>query len=184
MTMPILPGTDGVQRMSKSLANYVGVAEAPEEIFGKVMRVPDTAMPEYDRLLLAGDKDEAGEGSLAGMAPNEAKRALAGSLVERFCGAEAARAAEEHFNRLFVRHEAPEDVEEVTVPAGGEVHLPAFLADNFDISRSEARRLIGQGGVKIGGEAHPGDELDVDSARLDGKVVQVGKRRHRRVRVG
>ncbi len=105
MTMPILVGTDGAQKMSKSLGNYVGVTEAPEEMFGKLMRIPDEAMAEYFRLLL-GDEVPAGP-------PNEAKRELGRRIVARFHDDDAAREAEEHFDRLFVRHEAPEEVEEV-----------------------------------------------------------------------
>jgi tyrosyl-tRNA synthetase len=178
MTMPILVGTDGVQKMSKSLGNYVGVAEPPEEMFGKVMRVPDEAMSEYFRLLL-------GEGVPAG-SPNRAKRKLAGRIVERFHGASAAASAEEHFNRLFVRHEAPEEIEEVALREyldgkAGTVHLPQVMADAFGISSSEARRLLAQGGVKLDGEPL-GETLDMDPADLDGRVLQVGKRRFRRMR--
>jgi tyrosyl-tRNA synthetase len=176
LTMPILPGIDGVQRMSKSLGNYVGVTDPPEEMFGKLMRVPDETMPQYYSLLLG----EEPEGSAA---PNEAKRALARRLVERFHGSDEAAAAEEHFDRLHVRHELPEQIEEAVVSANGPVHLPALLAEQFGISRSEARRLIGQGGVKIDGEVVGDDELDIAAEKLDGAVVQVGKRRHKRVRI-
>lgn len=171
MTMPILPGIDGVRKMSKSSGNYIGVTEAPEEMFGKVMRVPDANLEQYWQLLLSEDPP-------AGQAPNEAKRELARRLIARFHGPEAPAAAEEHFNRLFVRHEAPEDVEEFEVT--GEVHLPAALADAFGLSRSEARRLIGQGGVKRDGEPLPPEPLDYAAAELDGSVIQVGKRRFRR----
>jgi tyrosyl-tRNA synthetase len=176
MTMPILPGIDGVQRMSKTLGNYVGVTQPPEEMFGRLMRVPDDAMPEYYRLLLGGPP-------AAGRSAVEAKRELARRIVERFHGEEAAAAAEQHFDRLFKEHKPPEDVEEATLAADGEVHLPALLAEQFGLSRSEARRLIGQGGVKIDGEAVGADELDLPPQRLDGKVLQVGKRRHKRFRL-
>lgn len=171
MTMPILPGIDGVKKMSKSTGNYIGVTEAPEEMFGKVMRVPDANLEQYWQLLLSEDPP-------AGQAPNEAKRELARRLIARFHGPDAPAAAEEHFNRLFVRHEAPEDVEEFEV--SGEVHLPAALADAFGLSRSEARRLIGQGGVKRDGEPLPAEPLDYAATELDGSVIQVGKRRFRR----
>ena len=181
MTMPILVGTDGEQKMSKSLGNYVGVTDAPEEMFGRLMRIPDEAMADYYRLLLG---DEVPDGPA-----NEAKRALARRIVERFHDAGAAMAGEEHFNRLFVQHEAPEEVEEFDLAPylgenGGRVHLPQLMAAAFEISSSEARRLIKQGGVKLDGEALGTDELDVDSARLDGCVLQVGKRRFRRLRAG
>jgi tyrosyl-tRNA synthetase len=173
LTMPILPGTDGVEKMSKSLGNHIGVTEPPEEMYGKTLSVPDEAMGQYYALLL-------GEELPADVGPRDAKRALARRLVERFHSAEAAQAAEEHFDRVFVRHEVPADIPEVTV-AAGEVHVPALLADAFGVSRSDARRQLGQGGVKLDGE--PFSALDVDAASLDGRVLQLGKRRFARVRV-
>jgi tyrosyl-tRNA synthetase len=179
LTMPILVGVDGVQKMSKSLDNYVGVTDAPEEMFGRLMRIPDEAMPEYFRLLL-------GEEVPAGPA-NQAKRGLARRIVERFHDAAAAGEAEEHFDRLFVRHEAPDEVQEVELaPYLGEdaasVHLPLLMAGAFEISSSEARRLIEQGGVKLDGEALSAGSLDLEPSALDGRVLQVGKRRFRRLR--
>jgi tyrosyl-tRNA synthetase len=165
--------------MSKSLGNYVGVTDAPEEMFGKLMSVPDTAMGDYYRLLLREQVDVAGHAG-------EAKRELGRRLVERFHGAGAAADAEEHFDRLHVRHEVPEDVAEAVVEASGPngaVHLPALLAEQFGLSRSEARRLIDQGGVRIGGRVVEGGRLEVPAAELDGQVLQVGKRRHKRLRV-
>lgn len=171
MTMPILPGIDGVKKMSKSTGNYIGVTDPPEEMFGKLMRVPDANLREYWNLLLSEDPPaEAG--------PNEAKRELGRRLVSRFHGPEASIEAEEHFNRLFVRHEVPEDVGEFEI--SGEVHLPAALADAFGISRSEARRVIGQGGVRKDGEPLPAEPLDYPASALDGAVIQVGKRRFKR----
>ncbi len=176
MTMPILPGIDGVKKMSKSTGNYIGVTDPPEEMFGKVMRVPDANLEEYWRLLLSEDPPlENG--------PNEAKRELARRLVARFHGDGAPDAAEEHFNRLFVRHEVPEDVEELKF-SEDPVHLPALVADAFGVSRSEARRSITQGGVKLDGETLPGEPLDLPASDLDGKVLQLGKRRFRRLMIG
>jgi tyrosyl-tRNA synthetase len=180
LTMPILVGTDGVQKMSKSLDNYVGVTDAPEEMFGRLMRIPDEAMPEYYRLLL-------GEELPADLPPNEAKRALGRRIVERFHDAAAAAAAEEHFNRLFVERGLPEEIEEVDLSryAGEDgvlVHIPVLMADAFGISSSEARRLLKQGGVKLDGEPLGADTLDVAPGELDGKVLQAGKRRFRRLR--
>jgi tyrosyl-tRNA synthetase len=179
LTMPLLVGTDGAQKMSKSLGNYVGVTEAPEEMFGKLMRLPDEAMPDYFRLLL-GTEPPSGP-------PNEAKRELARRIVERFHDSAAGAAAERHFDRLFVDHEPPEEVEEVALGAylgedGGSVHLPRLMAGAFQISSSEARRLLGQGGVKLDGERLGGDRLDLDPRDLDGRVLQLGKRRFRRLR--
>jgi tyrosyl-tRNA synthetase len=179
LTMPILPGTDGVRRMSKSLGNYVGVTDAPEEMFGKLMSVPDAAMGEYYRLLLGAQLDPDRH-------PGEAKRELARRLVERFHGADAAAASEERFDQLHVRREIPGEVAEAVVEASGpngSVHLPALLAEHFDLSRSEARRLIDQGGVRIGGRVLEAGRLDVPASELDEQVLQVGKRRHKRVRV-
>jgi tyrosyl-tRNA synthetase len=182
LTMPILVGTDGVKKMSKSLGNYIGVTEAPEEMFGKTMRVPDEAMPEYFRLVLGAEP-------AAGAPPNEAKRALARGIVERFHDADAARAAEEHFNRLFVQRQAPDEMEELGLgPYAGEngdqVHLPLLMAGAFEISSSEARRLIRQGGAKLDGETIASDTLDLAPEALDGRVLQLGKRRFRRLRAG
>jgi tyrosyl-tRNA synthetase len=179
MTLPILVGIDGEQKMSKSLGNYVGVTDPPEEMFGRLMRVPDDAMPEYFRLLL-GEEVPTGP-------PNEAKRELARRLVARYNGDSGAAAAEEHFNRVFVDHEAPADLEEAAIephvgPDGAAVHMPRLMGELFGMSASEARRLIGQGGVKLDGETIPADRLDFDLADLDGRVLQVGKRRFRRLR--
>jgi tyrosyl-tRNA synthetase len=179
LTMPILVGIDGTQKMSKSLGNYVGVTDRPEEMFGRLMRVPDSAMPDYFRLLLGGEVPDG--------APNEAKRQLARRIVERFHGAAGAEAGEEHFNRLFVRHEAPADIEELALSPqaggdGGRVHMPGLIAAGFEISSSEARRLIEQGGVRLDGEPIAGDRLDIPAGELDGRILQVGKRRFRRLR--
>jgi tyrosyl-tRNA synthetase len=181
LTMPILVGTDGVQKMSKSLGNYVGVTEPPEEMFGKLMRIPDDAMPGYYRLLLGEDVPDG--------PPNEAKRELGRRIVSRFHGEGAAADAESHFDRLFVRHEAPEEVEEVALADyvgddGSRIHLPLLMSGAFEISSSEARRLLKQGGVKLDGEPLGADRLDMDPVDLDGRVLQLGKRRFRRMRAG
>ncbi len=181
MTMPILPGLDGELRMSKTLDNYVGVTEPPEEIFGKVMSIPDSVMPLYYELLL-------GTGQPADATPVEAKRALARQLVERFHDAAAAESAESAFDRVHVQHEAPEAMPEVRlgeIDAGdgddGPVHMPALIAGAFGISSSEARRLLGQGGVKLDGEGVDADRLDLPRTELEGRVLQVGKRRFARL---
>jgi tyrosyl-tRNA synthetase len=176
LTMPILPGTDGVQRMSKSLGNYVGVTEPPEEVFGKLMSVPDEAMPLYYELLLEDPFDP-------GTPAVESKRAMARALTARYHGSAAALAAEEHFDRLHKRHEAPEEVEEFAFDAAGEtVHLPHLLRDAFGVSGSEGRRLLAQGGVKLDGEPLHNGDLEIAASRLDGAVLQVGKRRFKRLR--
>jgi tyrosyl-tRNA synthetase len=173
MTMPILPGLDGVARMAKSAGNYVGVSEAPEEMFGKLMSIPDEVMPLYYRLLLGSDVAD-------GAHPMQAKRTLASALVERFHDAAAAEEAEARFDRVHVDRHAPEEIEEVVIE-NGPVHLPALLAEQFGLSRSEARRTLEQGGVRLDGEVLSDGRLDVDAADLDGRVLQVGKRRFRRL---
>jgi tyrosyl-tRNA synthetase len=183
MTMPILPGLDGEQRMSKSLGNYIAVTDPPEEMFGKVMRIPDKVMGTYYRLLLY-------ENAPPGVPPSEAKRALARRLVGRFHGALAQQAAERRFDTIHVHREIPEDVEEVDLAAIGikvgdgldtEIHLPQLLAGAFGISTSEGRRLLGQGAVRLDGEVLPPEPLDMPLRELAGKVIQAGKRRFRRI---
>jgi tyrosyl-tRNA synthetase len=176
ITMPILPGTDGVRRMSKSLGNYVGVTDPPEEMFGKLMRIPDEAMGTYYELLL-GEEEPEGD-------PMKAKRALAGRIVERFHDSKAAEAAEQRFDTVHVAREVPDDIPELALgeadgvgEVDGDVHLPALIAGVFEISSSEARRLIAQGGVKLDGEPVAPDRLDLPSGELAGRVLQVGKRR-------
>ena len=174
MTMPILPGIDGVRRMSKSLGNYVGVTEAPDEMFGKLMRIPDEVMGTYYELLL-GEQPPDEE-------PVVAKRALAARIVERFHDAPAAEAAEARFDTVHRDHGIPDDIPELSLADaegvnGGDVHLPALIAGVFGLSSSEARRLIAQGGVKLDGEGVSPDRLDLSAGELGGRVLQVGKRR-------
>ena len=176
MTMPILPGIDGVRRMSKSLDNYVGVTDPPEEMFGKLMRIPDETMGTYYELLL-GESVPEGD-------PMAAKRLLARRIVERFHDSAAAEAAEARFDTVHVAREIPEDIPELSLAEadgvqenGGDVHLPALIAGVFGISSSEARRLIAQGGVKLDGEGVDPDRLDLSAGELGGRVLQVGKRR-------
>jgi tyrosyl-tRNA synthetase len=181
LTMPILVGTDGVQKMSKSLGNYVGVTDAPEEMFGRLMSIPDEAMPEYYRLLLGSEQPES--------APNEAKRELARRLVDRFHGAGAGAAAEDHFNRLFVDKGVPDDVPELRLDGFAAdreamVHLPRLMAEAFGISSSEARRLIQQGAVKLDGEPWPDGLLEAEAGKLEGQVLQAGKRRFVKLAAG
>ena len=181
LTLPILPGIDGDRRMSKSYGNYVGVTDPPEEMFGKLMRVPDPAMDTYYELLLDSERD----GSVPAV---ESKRALGRRLVERFHGEQSAEAAERHFDRVHKEHRPPEEVEEITLSAdqisNGEVHLPALIAKHFGTTRSEARRLLVQGGIRLDGEPLGEDEIDLEVDRLEAAVLQVGKRRFRRVRLG
>jgi tyrosyl-tRNA synthetase len=176
LTMPILPGVDGTEKMSKSLGNHIGVTEAPEEQFGKTMRLPDAAMDAWFSLLSIPRPGE-------DIGPRDRKRALARGIVARFHGEEAAAAAEQHFDRLFVTHEAPDEVDEYAFAVDdGTVHVPALIAEAFGRSRSEARRLLAQGGVRLDGDALSAEDVDVPPERLEGRVLQVGKRHFRRLR--
>jgi len=177
MTLPLLTGTDGERKMSKSFGNYIGVTESAEEMYGKTMSIPDESLPSWYELLLGRDTP-------AELGPRDAKRALARALVARFHGDEAAERAEQAFDRQFVRHEAPEDVAELEWPRdAGVVHLPALLAQAFGISTSDARRSLAQRGMRIDGEPVDGGVLDVEADRVDGRVLQLGRRRFVRVRL-
>ena len=171
LTTPLLVSWDG-EKMSSSLGNNIPLTAAPEEMFGRTMRIPDELLAQW-WMLVAEREPPAGE-------PMEQKLALARLVVGRSHGEEAALAAEEHFTRVVRRHEAPDDLPEVALPAGDPVHLPALLVGSFGVaSTSEARRLVGQGGVKVDGV--PVAELDVPRSALAGVVLQVGKRRFARL---
>jgi tyrosyl-tRNA synthetase len=178
LTMPILPGLDGVEKMSKSLGNQIGVTEPPDEMYGKTLSIPDSAMDAWFALLAIEDPG-------ADVGPRDRKRALARGIVTRFHDAAAATAAEERFDRVFVAHEAPDEVPEVAVAVvDGKVHLPAVIADAFGRSRSDARRLIVGGGVKLAGETLGEADIDIAAERAHGALLQVGKRQFARLRVG
>jgi tyrosyl-tRNA synthetase len=185
MTMPILVGTDGQRKMSKSLGNQIGITDPPEEMFGKTMAIPDEAMGEYYRLLLRRDDPSAAEGGEGAVSPRDAKRALARGIVAWLYSEEEAQAAEAHFERVFVQREEPEEIAEAQVveSVDGMVHLPGVMAQEFGVSRSEARRLIEQGAVSLGGELLGAGEQDVAAERADGQVLKVGRRRFCRLRV-
>jgi tyrosyl-tRNA synthetase len=184
LTMPLLVGTDGKQKMSKSLGNQIGITDRPAEMYGKAMSIPDRAVGEYRRLLLDGDPGPA-DVPATGAAARDAKRALARDLVRWLYSEEDARAAEQHFERVFVIHEAPAEIEEASVAQkDGSVYLPGVMSAEFGLSGSEARRLIDQGGVTLGEAPVGRGEYDVPVARADGQVLKVGKRRFRRLRAG
>jgi tyrosyl-tRNA synthetase len=176
LTMPLLTGTDGERKMSKSFGNYIGVTDAPDEMYGKTLSIPDDSLDSWYSLLLGQ--------ALEQVSARDAKRALARALVARYHSEAAAREAEEHFDRVHVRHELPEEVETVIWPVEDDgVHLPALLARAFGISTSEARRGLSQGAVKLDGEAVEPGMLDLPVAGVDGRVLQLGKRRFARVEV-
>jgi tyrosyl-tRNA synthetase len=186
LTMPILVGVDGRQKMSKSLGNQIGVTDAPEDMYGKTMSIPDDALPEYERLLVEPRKHDPpapGDTDAGDLSARDAKRELARQLVTWLHSEAAARAAEAHFDRVFVQRGVPEDVEEARFECvAGVLHLPGLIAEEFGLSRSEARRMIDQGGVSLGDEPIAAGRHDVACELADGMILKVGKRRFRRLR--
>jgi tyrosyl-tRNA synthetase len=171
MTFPLLVGTDGEQKMSKSRGNYVGITDPPEEMFGKVMSIPDTALEQWWTMLADGPHPDD---------PMEWKLELARRVTARWHGEKAATAGEAHFTRVVREGGAPEDVPEIRLPDGDPVHLPALIVEQLGVgSTSEARRLIQQGAVKVNGE--PAVGVDLPRAALAGALLQVGKRRFARL---
>jgi tyrosyl-tRNA synthetase len=166
MTVPLLLSWDG-EKMSGSKNNYIGLAEEPEQQFGKTMRIGDELLEQW-WTLVAEREVPAGD-------PMDAKLELARLIVRRSHGDDAAAAAEAHFTRVVREGRAPDELPEAALPPGDPVHLPALLAGVFGFSTSEGRRLISQGAVRVGDEVVR--ELDVPRARLAGAVVQAGKRR-------
>jgi len=180
MTVPLLVGTDGVKKMSQSLGNYISVEDAPEEMFGKTMSIPDGLMSQWYRLAayrqatdVARIEEGLGDGSIH---PGEAKRDLARLVVARYWGESAAERAEAHFDRLFKQHDAPDEVPEFKLPADEDIWLPGLLHEaGLVSSNSEGRRMVAQGAVKLNGEKVAQESrLRRDLADA---VVQVGKRR-------
>ena len=187
LTLPLLEGTDGVQKMSKSYGNYIGLTDEPADMFGKVMSIPDELMVKYYRLASTCSVEEVDEierGLAADeLHPNKVKRALARNIVAAYYDEEAARAAEDQFDKVFKQHEMPDDIPEfkadLTPNDEGLVYLAKLLADaGLASSAGEARRLIDGGGVKIDGEAVAAKSYNVEPGRLEGAVLQVGKRKY------
>ena len=184
LTMPLLVGTDGVQKMSKSYENDIGIAEPPEEMFGKVMSVPDAAMRDYYVLVTNFSLEEI-EVELA-KGPRVAKAALARRLVEMYHGAEAGERAEAHFDRVFKNREEPEEMDEVTLAKGDLEEGAIWIVDlvvraGLAQKNNEARRKIEGGGVKLAGEKI--DDPKAQVALSDGQVLRVGKKGFRRIRL-
>jgi tyrosyl-tRNA synthetase len=171
LTTPLLLSWDG-EKMSSSVGNNIPLTAPPEEQFGRTMRIPDSQLEEWYRLVL--------ERAVPGGDAMAAKLALARSIVARSHGEEAATRAEEHFTRVVREGRAPDDVPDAQLPDGDPVHLPALLASAFGLSTSEARRLIGQGGVKVAGNVV--SELDAPRSQLVDATLQAGKRRFARLR--
>lgn len=186
LTLPLLEGTDGVKKMSKSYGNYIGLTDAPNDMFGKVMSIPDELMVKYYRLAstIAVDQIDAIEAGLAAgdIHPNRCKRDLAQNIVAAYYDEAAAQEAEAAFDRQFKQHEVPEDIPEfaadLTPNDEGKVYLAKLISDaGLTNSVGDARRMIDQGGVKVNGEAVPAKEYNVAPDTLAGAVVQVGKRK-------
>lgn len=183
---PLLEGTDGVQKMSKSLGNYIGINEAPGEIFGKVMSISDELMWRYYELctnLRAEEIAALRESALSGgRNPRDIKVELAKRIIADFHSADEAEAAEEEFNRVFRSKQTPDEIEERAVVAGM-WKLPKLLVQTgLAASMAEARRLVEQGGVSVDGERLPRLDYEIDLTAASNVLVQVGKRRFLRVR--
>ncbi|HZG50670.1 MAG TPA: tyrosine--tRNA ligase [Pyrinomonadaceae bacterium] len=184
ITMPLLEGTDGIQKMSKSYGNYIGINEPAPEMFGKIMSVSDALMWRYYELLTDLRTDEIAQLRAAAQAgernPRDLKVELAKRVIADFHSAADAQAAEEEFNRVFKRKEIPDEIEERAVAAGN-WKLPRLLVETaLAASMGEARRLIEQGGVRVDGERRAEDEVNLHAEQSI--LIQVGKRRFLRVR--
>jgi tyrosyl-tRNA synthetase len=185
-TLPLLTGTDGDRKMSKSFGNHVGLTDTPDEQFGRTMSIPDELILEWFRLCTGLAPEELGsvesglkDGSLH---PGQQKRRLAREIVARYHGEEAARAAEERFDLVHREHRLPEEVPVAKIPAqavaGGRVWLPRLLAElGLASSNAEARRLIEQRGVRLDGDAITDPTAEFVPTDLAGRVIQVGRRR-------
>lgn len=186
LTLPLLEGTDGTRKMSKSYGNYIGLTDAPEDMFGKVMSIPDSLMVKYLQLAssISVQEIEEIEKGLAdeSLHPNKVKRQLAQNIVSLYYDNAAAEAAEDHFDKLFKAHEIPEDIPlfqgSLTINDDGLVYLPALMTDSgLAATAGEARRLIDGGGVKINAQALPAKSYNVSPDALKDAVLQVGKRK-------
>jgi tyrosyl-tRNA synthetase len=174
LTTPLLVGTDGAMKMSKSLGNYVGVTDPPNEMFGKVMSIPDHPMPDYYSLLLDRPMPDA--------EPVAQKRELARTLVSTFYGDQAAAEAEKTFDAV-VRREVPDDAPEVVLPEGDEIWIIDLITlAGFAATNGEARRFIRGGAVRIDGEVVRDEQVKIRTGDLEGRVLQVGKRRYARLK--
>ncbi len=186
LTLPLLEGTDGVKKMSKSYGNYVGLTDESSDMFGKIMSIPDELMVKYYRLASTASVDEIDriEAGLAAdeLHPNKVKRALARNIVAAYYDEAVAQAAEEQFDLVFKNHDVPDDIPEfaadLTPNDEGKVYLAKLLHDaGMAQSAGEARRLIDGGGVKVNGEQVAAREYNLDPALLAGATIQVGKRK-------
>lgn len=185
LTLPLLEGTDGVQKMSKSYGNYIGLTDEPADMFGKVMSIPDELMVKYYRLCtaLAVDEVDLIESALASgeLHPNQAKRRLAREIVGLYHGENQGAEAESAFDRVFKQHELPAEIDEIEVDFEADVYLPGLLKElGLVASASEGRRMIDEGAVKADGNAIERGIYTYARAHVEGAVLQVGKRRFAR----
>lgn len=187
--MPLLEGTDGVHKMSKSLGNYIGIDEPPQEMFGKIMSINDELMWRYYELLTDLRPDElatlrTATGGDGARNPRDIKVELAKRIITDFHSSSDAGAAEDEFNRIFKRKETPDEIEELTL-ASQTWKLPRLLVETkLAPSMAEARRLVEQGGVRIDGERASQAEAEIEVNQDRALLIQVGKRRFLRVRGG
>ena len=186
LCMPLLEGTDGVRKMSKSYGNYVGLTDAPDDMFGKIMSIPDTLIVKYYRLAtyVPVDESDAIEHDLeAGTGdPNQLKRRLARLIIDNYHGEGMGTAAEDAFNRVHRDHDIPEVIEDHAYDLSGDVYIPALLQElGFTATAGEGRRLIDGNGVKLGGETIPAKTYNLPGSEFAGKIIQAGKRKFARI---
>ena len=187
ITTPLLEGLDGVKKMSKSLGNYIGIAEAPGEQFGKLMSIPDALMPRYFALttgwLPEGVNEVVASIASGELAPVAAKRLLARTIVDLYHGEGAGKSAEDEFDRIFKDGSAPTDVQEFVITSGEfPITLARLLATaGLATSNKEGRRKIEQGGVRIEGEKVTDPDVEVTVEEINGKLLQLGKRAWARI---
>lgn len=182
LTTPLLEGLDGVQKMSKSLNNYIGIDEAPNEMFGKVMSISDDLMWRYYELLTDLSPAEIEAMKTGGENPRNLKVNLAKLIIKDFHSPQAADRAEEDFKRRFVQKEIPDEIEETQIAAGAYKLVDLLVETNLAASKGEAKRLVEQGGVKIDGERISAARGDVELKSSEVMLFQVGKRRFLRVK--
>ena len=182
LTTPLLEGLDGVQKMSKSLSNYIGIDELPSEMFGKIMSISDDLMWRYYELLTDSTTREIEAMKTSGENPRNLKVNLAKQIIKDFHSLKSARAAEEEFNRRFVKKEIPDEIEETQIAAANYKIVDLLVETNLAASKGEAKRLIEQGGVKIGGEKVSNVQTEIDLATEKNFIIQVGKRKFLKVK--
>lgn len=190
LTLPLLEGTDGVKKMSKSYGNYIGLTDEPNDMFGKVMSIPDELMVKYYRLastMSVADIDAIEEGLVQGLLhPNRVKRDLAQNIVSAYYDEAAAREAEAAFDRVFKNHDMPDEIDDfeadLTPNDEGLVYLAKIIHDaGMTQSVGDARRMIDGGGVRIDGDPVPAKQYNIAPEAIKGHVVQVGKRKYARI---